>query len=460
LAFWKRGKSRHQLEIERLSKELEDIKKRGITREEVTNLVQKTTISEIPEIFSKLEQRVLKPPPVTKLATLYQVDALIFIQVETLVNQILSGTFTISGQNPDIVKKYQDWWAKSEIEDALEYPVRDAILGGWGFLELAKNKRKSTIVRLIYVTPVNMDWQRDGEGEVALDKDGLPKGWEQTDVVEGAGTEGKEEAVGKFPRNNIFALKFWGLDPYTSQTPFASGYKDEIIFLNIREALGEATFRHGFPLPIAEIGDEAHDPTPEAMKKVDEDLQGLGSLAQLSVPYWYKIRFERPGDLSPVSQILETYGDIVFAGTGIPKGVMMGTPGRYGGALDTQVVVWETMVQALQKRLCRAIRNQIFKVLATLSDFRVGEGPLAEVDIPNLQIVTPIPAQKLSKARRISMLGRAGMLTWDKELEEKLRIEEGFPITGKDNWERLRIEPTKEVPEQPLSSATQLERKE
>jgi len=208
-----------------------------------------------------------------------------------------------------------------------------------------------------------------------------------------------------------------------------SAYKDELIRLNIADATGEGAFR-GTGIIATISSPEGYEIPEETKSKLEEDLKKVRSKTIFIFPEEIKLGRFPVGDMKDMHLHLDYFTNIVCAEMGMRRELLVASTTRMAGAdLESSREEFETDILTLQDRYADEINEHIIKVRAKLLDID---------EPPRLVFRTAQRAIKLSVARRRATLARAGLLTYDPELEIKIRDEEGLPhnlLDGeKDSW--------------------------
>ena len=94
---------------------------------------------------------------------------------------------------------------------------------------------------------------------------------------------------------------------------------------------------------------------------------------------------------------------------------------------DTTLIDYERTIRALQNELAEQIEEQIFEKISPVYNLK---------SIPRISFVEYSPTTRLSMARRLGILTRAGLLTRDIETENLIRSLEGLPQIPNTEEER------------------------
>lgn len=351
---------------------------------------------------AKREERVPPGIPIGRLEQIYKLDGQIFGIINKFVRDIVGPGFIIETEDPETKKEVVFFCTKRDIGfmRMLQFAVRDCFIFGNAFFELVYNREKSDILQIIPIDPKTMDFQRDNLMYILRDKEGKPVGFEQTTAT--------AEKI-KFPRENIAHFTLYQLgDTELGMSPLEPAYKPVLYKLNVEDAIGEVYSKGAYPPILATVGDDKNFPTSEEMNKLEEDLKNISSRTAFILPHWIKLARMESGRLERVHPTEElNYFTSLIAGT-------LGAINPHKENFED----YERTVISLQRSLADQVELQLFARLVEAKGLE---------DIPNLKFTEITPAGKLAKARRTSILLRAGGLTWDEYFEQAIREEEGYP---------------------------------
>ena len=390
----------------------------------------------------ELEERLTPFIPYEKLEQLYFTSGIIFEIIEKYVNRITGQGIYFEGGTEEDRKNFEEWAKKVKLKEALANGIRDIFLAGGAWGENVQDEGRTDIVQIKPLNPKTMDYIREkAMNTVKLMDDGTPEGYERLyrgykktlwkkDTIERAGEEVYQGKAGEDCRDRIYYLKLWSLsESYLGYTPLVSAYKDELIRLNIADATGEGAFR-GTGIIATISSPEGYEIPEETKSKLEEDLKKVRSKTIFIFPEEIKLGRFPVGDMKDMHLHLDYFTNIVCAEMGMRRELLVASTTRMAGAdLESSREEFETDILTLQDRYADEINEHIIKVRAKLLDID---------EPPRLVFRTAQRAIKLSVARRRATLARAGLLTYDPELEIKIRDEEGLPhnlLDGeKDSW--------------------------
>jgi hypothetical protein len=357
---------------------------------------------------------------------LYQRDAITFGCINYLTLRIAQDiTFIGPEQEVEKVKKWAtDHLFKQKVEDI----VRDVLLYGNAWCEILLGKND---VDIRILNPKYCDYDRDNYGNVILDESGEPQCIVIQDtsgkyyyITKDKITKEKEGEVIKSSQTIDlrklfchFTLFTFG-DSYTGMSILLPVLSTAIVRGNVTKMTGELAFRSGGI--VAYVSGTMPE---EAKRKLEEDLSKLTKRSVFISSDKIKLSNIPAGNLTETTNILATLINEQTAAMGLPYELIMAPV--YRGRLEDlthKLVDFENRILAYQNRLGAQINKQIMpfvnKTLGTNVTFKfIG----TDYNI------------KLTKSRMLTGLGRRGLVTRDKELENWIRRELGLPLVGDEN---------------------------
>ena len=390
----------------------------------------------------ELEERLTPFIPYEKLEQLYFTSGIIFQIIEKHVNRITGQGIYFEGGSEEDRKNFEEWARKVKLKQALGNGIRDIFLAGGAWGENVYNEAMTDIVQIKPLNPKTLDYIREkATNTVKLMEDGTPEGYERIykgykktlwkkDTIEIAGEEVYQGKSGEDCRDRLYYLKLWSLsESYLGYTPLVSAYKDELIRLNIADATGEGAFR-GTGIIATISSPEGYEIPEETKDKLEADLKKVRSKTIFVFPEEIKLDRFPVGDTKDMHLHLDYFTNMVCAELGMRRELLAAPTTRMAAAdLVAAREEFETEVLTLQDRFADEVNEKIIGVRAKLKNI---DNP------PRLVFRTAQRAIKLSVARRRATLAKAGLLTYDPEIEIKIRDEEGLPhilLDGeKKNW--------------------------
>jgi len=343
---------------------------------------------------------------------LYRLDPLIFSGINKLSRRISGAKVYFSGGQADENDKAYAYFVSSGGLRLMPHLVKDAFIYGFGVAEINRVAGETTLTQ---IDPKEFDYKREG-ADIALDKKGNIIGYVWKNKVEETPLKPEE----------VFLLRFYALGDYClGISPIEAAYKTSWVKLNIEEALGEAIYRHGFPVPKFKIGTPEegpwHEITPEKIAEAKKIIGKLDTGAEIVLPWWMDADYMSvKGELRNVETFLEFLSMEVLAALELPKAFGVETRGVGGRAVEE--MDFEKTILAFQEELKRQIQDQIMEPYYKVAKFKSN---------PTITFTAYAPELQNIQLRRLSAFAKNGLITRNDELENALRQNEGFPLKKK-----------------------------
>jgi len=349
---------------------------------------------------------------------LYRMEPLIFSGVNKLTRRISSGRIYFTGDDEVENKAALDFAFKIKLPSSLNMITKDALIYGFGAFEIVK--AKGFIDSLEIIDPKTFDWQREGS-EMKLDESGTPVGFRTSKL-------GRLEGE-KYTPEEIFLVRYYTIGEYClGISPLEAAFKTAWIKLNLEEALGEAIYRHGYPIYSFQVGTEKspyQDITPEKIKQAKKIIGNMDTATEIVLPYWIKLEMLKGGDTGNFATLLEYFGMEILAALEMPKSFSTSSS---PGQRNSEEMDFEKTIMALQGELIRQTMDQVLEPYYASKHFKTKPLLNYEIYAPELQN---------SKLRRLSAYAKNGLITRTLDVENSLRKAEGFktreePSFGKE----------------------------
>ena len=355
-----------------------------------------------------------------QLEQIYKSDAIAFSIINRYSNAIVGPGYVMQCEDPEQQVLWEEWATMVRFKREIFRAIKNAWIYGNGYIELVRNKADDNIVKLKDVYPLTIDYQKSESGRIIYDPETKdPLGYlQQVELEKGL----KKIKLNPDQIAHLKVLEFG--EAHAGISPFEPLYKAVLCKLNIDEAMGESAFRQAFPIYVAYVGLPDRDPTAEELDETHKKIVRIGQRSVLTFPHYTKLeRLDSPS-VAAVAKYADYFLDIITAGTGLPRALLMPTPGVTYAALERLGMEWEKAVREYQDFLEEQIEDQIFQ--------RVMEINTKLHELPKFRFKDISPSMKLSKSRRLATLARAGLLIYDEGLETWLRELENLPEIDKE----------------------------
>jgi len=357
-----------------------------------------------------------------ELELTYMHNPTIFNGINKIVQTVMSAKHELSCVDPKVLEYFNAFIENlgnsgSEIswEEMLTQIYKFQCIYGKAFIENIWNKKGNRIVDWDIIDPKKMDYVKDSQQRIALDKFGRPLGYVE---ILPWGYNAPEQIIPPeiaqlitLPPNSIFLypkkvaqVKLFtvgdGFYPIGLIEPI---YRTSLRKMNIEEALANAIWRHGFPIIAAAVGDANHEPTPAQVHSILEKLRDVSYKQEISYPYYYDLKFLESKKAEKLKEHLDYFREQEIAGLGIPKPFATGGGEATNRAtLGNQSGMFQLTLRDLIERTAESIRKYMFKPICELEGFKA---------IPKLTWDVVGTDELDKKAKRLVAYMKAGVIT-------------------------------------------------
>jgi len=345
---------------------------------------------------------------------LYRLEPLIFSGVNKLTRRITGTRMFFTNGDEEEIQKAEEFFENSGLKSLLPHLVKDAFIYGFGVAEIVKRGKKITFNQ---INPKEFDYQRTSDNNIAFDSNGKIKGfvWKKAN--------GQEETL---KPSEVLLIRFYSLGEFClGISPIEPAFKAAWIKLNLEEALGEAVFRHGFPLYVCKVGSPEYkvwaEVTPDKIRTAKQILGDLDTATEIVIPWWMDLKKIEGGKAEDISKYLEFLSSEILASLELPKAFGVQTTGLGGRAVEE--MDFEKTILVMQEELKRQLEEQVFFPYYKSNGFKTK---------PRLQFTEYAPELQTAKLRRLSTFAKYGLLSRTIEVENEIRRMEGLPIKKKE----------------------------
>jgi hypothetical protein len=376
------------------------------------------TLATSDEAASKAEYRGTKVPRINKetLELNYCRDPVVFAGVNWISALTGANGYDLEGKDSD-KKAVQEFLDRLRFEAWVKRIANNLAIYGDAFCEIIPNKDKTIISGLYVIDPKSMDFSKkkatNNVDEVYdLDAYGKPKFFVQHPYD----WDGTMNAGKQFKPKEILQLGLRGV----SDSLWHMGIVETIsritnIKWNIEQAMGEAIYKIGFPVPTVEAGDELHQPSANDIDKLAYNLKGFDNKKTVVLAYYNKLK-DPPATgqfIGPTVQALEYCINEQIAGIGIPKPVVMGLgEGSNRATLEQLTDIGARNIESIHRAIEEGLNEMVFKQMEQLNQIA---GPVT-IKFKPLKV-----EEKFTKLTAIVDLINAGVLTTEPEFEDWVR---------------------------------------
>jgi len=371
----------------------------------------------------------------SELELTYLHNPLIFNGINKIVQTIMSAKHELVCVNPEIKAYFETFFESlgnsgSDVtwEELLSQIYNYQCIYGKSWVENIFNKRGNRIVDWDLIDPKKMDYAKQSEDKIALDKFGKPLGYVETlpydtpvlknnltKTATAAGIILEPNAIFLEPKR-IAQIKLFmvgdGFYPIGLIEPI---YQSSLRKLNVESALANSLWKLGFPTRVAKVGDANHEPTPQQIQSTLNKLKDSTYKTELAIPYYVEIDILGNKRSEELRTNLEYFKENEVAGLGIPKPFATGGGEATNRAtLGNQDGMFQLTLRDIIDRTCESIRKYMFKPICDLEGFK---------EIPSLKWEVTGTDEMDKKAKRILAYIKAGVFAPD-ELRAQIKKSE------------------------------------
>lgn len=362
-----------------------------------------------------LEERIPRSEVLMKRnEILYRLDPLVWAGVNKLSRLVSSPRIFFTGKHEEDVVVMEMFVDRIGLRSMLPLLIKDIFIYGYGIAEVVRDDGK--IVRLAQMDPKTVDYIREeGSEYIARNADGTIKGFKQ----EISGQEPKT-----FKPEDILLVRFYVLgEECLGLTPLEPVYKASWIKLNLEEALGEAVFRHGYPIYWYKLGtpeaeEKGFEITPDKVKDAKEYLKDLATANELVLPWWITPgRLDAKSQIGDISDFLQYLSAEIMAGLEVPK-VYGTTTEEVQANVAQESLDFEKTIKTMQEVIGIQLDEQLF------SEYR--KEVKLEYPFPKISFEEHSEETKMFRSRRLAQYAKYNLLTPDEGIENDIRKIEGL----------------------------------
>ena len=317
-----------------------------------------------------------------ELELAYMRHALTFNAINRNVQTILTTRERLIHPDPRIVEYFTKFLSdvghrggQLSWRELKELIFRYQLIYGSQYTELIEDTSGKQIMDLDSIDPKQMDYAKSGTN-IVLDKFGNPVGfvqsvpYEYTDDIHkriktppGVTLEGNQIFI---PASRIAHFKFWTVGPgFYPLGLIEPAYQSIKTVLLLNKDYAERAHTILFPTRVATVGNENHEPSPEKVKAVNDNLKRATAATEIAVPYHVKIDVLESKNPDSMKTFLEYFNQDPIQSTGVPAPYATGQSKNANKAtLQKLNQIYELGLKDYVERTCRAIENNIFRPIA------------------------------------------------------------------------------------------------
>lgn len=369
-----------------------------------------------------------------QLEAAYKCEPTIFNAINKTTQLIMAAGYRLLGDDEESVKFFTDFFdsigsqgGELEWEELLNSVFKHQMIYGEAWNELIPAIGDSKIVDIDLIDPKKMDYAKDSNDKIVLDKWGDPVGYVETlpfDYSADSKYLAPKEAVIQpnqifFPVDNIAHYKLYTVgDGFYGIGMIEPSYNMILRKLNMEEALANALNRVGFPTRRVKVGDLNHEPTEEQVRNAATDIKNMSYMGVTSHPYWVDVFLDEAQHPEKLQEQLNYFIAQIVTGSGLPAALATGKGEETNRAtLNRQEALAKLTLKDIVRRTTRIISKNIIIPVAKANNVNPVKISWGEISIEELD----------GKAKRLEAYVKSGLLTPDKLIEDLIRKYEELP---------------------------------
>jgi len=381
------------------------------------------------------DPKSVKTTPETKRVDLGELE-LTYLHNPTIFNGVNKIVQTIMSSDHEIWakdKKIQNYFVNfadnlgnsgSDItwDELLSNVFKHQCIYGKTWVENVFNKRGNMIVDWDLIDPKKMDYAKDVNGKIVLNKFGNAIGYFEV-LPPGSSTEVPDL---KLPDDRIHAptggnsiflspervaqIKLYtvgdGFYPIGLIEPI---YKTSLLKMNMESSFARKISL--FPILMAQLGDLNHEPTPQQITNMLDKIDSVDG--KMSVPYYYNMSVLESKSVEKLQDSLDYYREQEIAGLGIPKPFATGTAdGATMATLARQDSMFQLTLKDLVNKTAYSIEKYMFAPICRLEGFK---------EVPKLKWNIIGTDELDRKAKRLLRYVQAGIIDPDIKMQDFIK---------------------------------------
>jgi len=317
-----------------------------------------------------------------ELELAYMRHALTFNAINRNVQTILTTRERLIHPDPKIVEYFTKFLAdvghrggQLSWRELKELIFRYQLIYGTQYTELIEDTSGKQIMDLDSIDPKQMDYAKSGVN-IVLDKFGNPVGFVQSvpyeyseDIRKTIKAPSKVLLKGNqifIPASRIAHFKFWTVGPgFYPIGLIEPAYQSIKTVLILNKDYAERAHTILFPTRVATVGTENHEPSPEKIKAVNDNMKRATAATEIAIPYHIKLAVLESKNPDSMKTFLEYFNQDIIQASGVPAPYATGQSKNANKAtLQMLNQIYELGLKDYVERTCRAIENNIFRPIA------------------------------------------------------------------------------------------------
>jgi hypothetical protein len=157
-------------------------------------------------------------------------------------------------------------------------------------------------------------------------------------------------------------------------------FKDAERSFQLKADYADSAHMNLFPTRVSYVGDENHEPTPEEVGDINNQMKMAKHSTEWTYPYYVDLEMLEPENPDAMLEFFQHFNEEISAGIGIPHAVATGRGEDVNRAtLRTLDALTQISMNGIVTKTSRNIERQIFEVIADFHDH--GEIPRYDWDL-------------------------------------------------------------------------------
>lgn len=312
----------------------------------------------------------------------------VFNGVNKIYQTIMSRDRELVGERPEFYREWLDnvgdiggnapW---TEIHAKIH---KYKLIYGQAFVEIIRDQNTGEPLDLAFIDPKRMDYAKEGTGastygtgaDIALDEFQNPVGYvQEVDYYEGDQVDQVYEVPDNvslsqneifIPADSIAHFKLYetgeGFYPTGLIDPV---FKDAERSFQLKQDYADTAHINLMPTRVAYVGDENHEPTPEQIKTINNQMKEAKHSTEWTFPSHVDMEMLEAENPEALIQFFTHFNDEISAGMGLANAIVMGKGEDVNRAtLSIQDRMFQISLRDMINRTSRNIEKQVFGQIA------------------------------------------------------------------------------------------------
>jgi len=256
------------------------------------------------------------------------------------------------------------------------------LIYGQAFVEIIRDQNTGEPVDLAVLDPKKIDYAREGDqsyggsgADIALDRFGNPVGYVQRvdnysgdfvdqiyEVPDNVSLSNNEVFI---PAKYIAHFKYQEVgEGFYPNGLIDSVYRDAERSFQLKKDYADYAHINGMPTRVAYVGDENHEPTPEQIGEINNQMKMAKNSREWTFPNHVDVEMLESENPESFLEFFKHFNSEIAAGMGIPEAIAMGDGQDVNratlGILDS---MFQISLRDVINRTSSNIEKQIFQVI-------------------------------------------------------------------------------------------------